>query len=73
MGFQNFIVINKIHPLKKAGVASHVKSDYARTIVNIHPLTHVLGSCALISVVAPVFYGLPQPHHVTGGLSPLSR
>ena len=30
----------------------------------MHPLAHILGKCALISVVAP-FYNLPKPHHRT--------
>ena len=31
----------------------------------IHPLAHILGSCAFTSVVAPFFYSLSKLHHET--------
>ena len=44
---------------------SHVKSDYAHTILQ-HTLfsQYILGTSSLISVVAQCLH-LPQPHHAT--------
>ena len=44
---------------------SHVKSDNTQTIINIHPLAHILDICTLIFSSCDLFYGLSQPHHVT--------
>ena len=40
-------------PHHQGGRGRHVKSDYARTIIEQHPLVHTPGTCALISSCAP--------------------
>ena len=42
---------------------SHVKSDNTHTqSSNIHPLAHILNTCALIFSYLRTFYSLSQPH-----------
>ena len=45
------ICIDSFPPSRRG---SHVMSDYARTIIQHTPLSHRLGTCTLISVVAPI-------------------
>ena len=35
---------------------SHVKSDNTHTVINIHPLAHILDICALIFISCAIFY-----------------
>ena len=48
---------------------SHVKSDNAHIV--IHPLAHILDTCALIFSSCALFCSLSQPHHVTSSLPSL--
>ena len=43
---------------------SHSKSDNTHTIINIHPLDHMLDTCYLISSSCS-FFKIPKPHHTT--------
>ena len=42
-----------------------VMSDNTRTIINIHPLAHILDICAFVFSSYAIFYSLSQTHHVT--------
>ena len=51
---------------------SHVKSDYSHTIIQHSHLAHILGTCALMSVVVPFVYTnrtMKQHHAPLQGIS----
>ena len=59
------IILTYNHFLPPPRRSSHVESDNTHTIINIHPLAHLLDICSLIFSSLRPFYSLSQPHHIT--------